>query len=236
MTKNTKFLQRFYTAFNVAFEKVNHQIQTISGIFISQNMDRRSRYPDFRLSLFYLMKTTPSTFVPAEDQGAIFANISLPPSASMERSQFIADQVDSIAHTIPEVNNTLRVVGQNFTAGAGSAYSMVIIKLKAWSERDRSINDVIGELFAKTGGIRDASIFFISPPTLQGFGASGGFEFQLQDKGGHSMDELYKVNTDFLEQLSKRKEIQYAMTSFNPSFPQYLMDINLEKVKNAGFR
>ncbi|MEJ5963506.1 efflux RND transporter permease subunit [Pedobacter immunditicola] len=234
--KHHKFMQRFYTAFNVAFEKVTTKYKRSVEFLSTKTWIVGLAIVLFIFGLFYLMKTTPSTFVPAEDQGAIFANISLPPSASMERSQSMAEQVDSIAHSIPEVNNTLRIIGLNFTAGAGSAYSIVIIKLKTWSERDRSVNDVIGELFAKTGGIRDASIFFIAPPTLQGFGQSGGFEFQLQDKGGHTMDEFYKVNNAFLAELSKRKEIQYAMTPFNPGFPQYLLEINLEKIKEAGLQ
>lgn len=234
--KHRKFLQRFYTAFNVAFEKVTAKYKRSVEFLSAKTWIVGLAILIFIFGLFYLMKTTPSTFVPAEDQGAIFANISLPPSASMERSQAMAEQVDSIAHSIPEVNNTLRIIGLNFTAGAGSAYSIVIIKLKTWSERDRSVNDVIGELFAKTGGIRDASIFFIAPPTLQGFGQSGGFEFQLQDKGGHTMDAFYKVNNAFLAELSKREEIQYAMTPFNPGFPQYLLEINLEKIKEAGLQ
>ena len=230
------FLKRFYVGFNTGFDRLRNKYKQAVLFFTAKKWIVVTAILVFGLALFYMMKTTPSSFVPAEDQGTIFANISLPPSASLERSQLIANQVDSIARRIPEVNTTLRVVGQNFTAGTGSAYSMVIMKLKVWSERDRSIYDVIGELFAKTGGIRDASIFFISPPTLQGFGASGGFEFQLQDKGGHSMADLFKVNTDFLDQLSKRPEIQYATTSFNPNFPQYRMDIDLDKVKNAGFK
>ncbi|MET3115285.1 HAE1 family hydrophobic/amphiphilic exporter-1 [Pedobacter sp. CG_S7] len=234
--KHHTFIQRFYTAFNVAFDKITTKYKNAVQFLARKTWIVVLSILLFSAALYYLMKTTPSSFVPAEDQGAIFANISLPPSASMERSEVIATQVDNIAHSIPEVNNTLRIVGLNFTAGAGSAYSMVIIKLKTWSERDRSVNEVIGELFNKTGGIRDASIFFIAPPTLQGFGQSGGFEFQLQDKGGHTMDELYKVNTDFLAQLSKRPEIQYATTSFNPNFPQYRLDINLEKVKEAGIK
>ena len=230
------FMKRFYAGFNVGFERLTNKYKQAVLFLTAKKWIVVTTILIFSFALFYMMKTTPSSFVPAEDQGTIFANISLPPSASLERSQLIANEVDSIARSIPEVNTTLRVVGQNFTAGAGSAYSMVIIKLKVWSKRDRSIYDVIGELFTKTGGIRDATIFFISPPTLQGFGASGGFEFQLQDKGGHTMADLFKVNTDFLDQLSKRPEIQYATTSFNPNFPQYRMDIDLDKVKNAGFK
>jgi len=232
--KHKAFIQRFYTAFNVAFDKVTHKYKRSVQFLSAKTWIVGLIILLFSGALLYMMKTTPSTFVPAEDQGAIFANISLPPSASLERSEEMAKRVDSIAAAIPEVNHTLRIIGLNFTAGAGSAYSIVIIKLKTWSERDRSVNDVIGELFGKVSGIRDASIFFIAPPTIQGFGASGGFEFQLQDKGGHTMNELYAVNNAFLGELSKRPEIQYATTSFNPDFPQYMLEINLEKVKEAG--
>jgi len=232
--KHKSYLQRFYTSFNVAFDNVTNKYKKSVQFLSVKKWIVLVAILFAGTSLFYMMKTTPSAFVPAEDLGTIFANISLPPSASMERSDKVAKKVDSIAKTIPGVKNTLRIVGQNFTAGAGSAYSMVILKMETWEKRDLSVNDVIGQLFAKTRDIREANIFFISPPTISGFGQSGGFEFQLQDKGGHTTSEFFKVNTDFLEKLSKRPEIQYATTPFNPGFPQYMMDINLAKAKDAG--
>lgn len=232
--KHKSYLQRFYTSFNVAFDNVTQRYKRSVSFLSVKKWIVLASILIAGLGLFYMMKTTPSAFVPSEDQGTVFANISLPPSASMERSDIMAKKVDSIAKTIPGVKNTLRIVGQNFTAGAGSAYSMVIVKLYPWDQRDLSVDDVIGQLFAKTSGIREASIFFISPPTIQGFGQSGGFEFQLQDKGGHTTSEFYKVNNEFLVKLAERPEIQYATTPFNPGFPQYMMDINLAKAKDAG--
>ncbi|MCM0667450.1 efflux RND transporter permease subunit [Flavobacterium tyrosinilyticum] len=232
--KHKSYLQRFYTSFNVAFDNVTARYKRSVSFLSVKKWIALASIIIAGVALVYMMKTTPSAFVPSEDQGTVFANISLPPSASMERSDIIAKRVDSIAKTIPGVKNTLRIVGQNFTAGAGSAYSMVIVKLYPWDQRDLSVDDVIGQLFAKTSGIREASIFFISPPTIQGFGQSGGFEFQLQDKGGHTTSEFYKVNNEFLAKLAERPEIQYATTPFNPGFPQYMMDINLAKAKDAG--
>jgi len=232
--KHKSYLQRFYTSFNVAFDNVTERYKRSVSFLSVKKWIALASILIAGLALFYMMKTTPSAFVPSEDQGTVFANISLPPSASMERSDIMAKKVDSIAKTIPGVRNTLRIVGQNFTAGAGSAYSMVIVKLYPWDQRDLSVDDVIGQLFAKTSGIREASIFFISPPTIQGFGQSGGFEFQLQDKGGHTTSEFFKVNNEFLAKLAERPEIQYATTPFNPGFPQYMMDINLAKAKDAG--
>ncbi|MVN22524.1 efflux RND transporter permease subunit [Mucilaginibacter arboris] len=233
--EKTGLLNRFYTSFNTAFDTVTHKYKRSVNFLAGKKWLALLGIALFAGGLFYLMKTTPSSFVPSEDQGTVFANISLPPASSMERTTVVAKQIDSIAHTIPSVAHTLRIVGQNFVAGSGSAYAMVIMKLKPWDERpDEDIQSVIKKLFIKTSGIRTASIFFISPPTIQGFGASSGFEFQLQDKGGHTTDEFYKVSTDFLAELGKQPAIQYATTSFNPNFPQYQINVNVAKCKEAG--
>jgi len=232
--QHKNFLNRFYTAFNVGFENVTNKYKRSVNFLSVKKWIVLAGIVLFGGGLFYMMKTTPSSFVPAEDLGSLYAHISLPPASSMERTALISKQVDSIAHTIPEVKNTLRIVGQNHVAGAGSAYSMVVIKLKNWNDRKGNVNDVIKQLFAKTRGIKDASIIFVAPPTITGFGRSGGFEFQLQDQAGHTGMEFFKVNNDFLDALNKRPEIQFATTSFNPNFPQYMMNVNLEKCKEAG--
>jgi HAE1 family hydrophobic/amphiphilic exporter-1 len=125
--------------------------------------------------------------------------------------------------------------GQNMMAGAGSSYAMVILELKKWQERKGVSNkDVIESLFKKTSGIRDAIIMPFSLPTIMGFGISGGFSFELQDKGGHTITQFYKVAQEFLAALNKRPEIQFATTTFNPNFPQYLLSVNVPKIKEAG--
>jgi len=186
--------------------------------------------------LFYwLMKITPSSFVPEEDMGTVFVNISLPPASSMERVMVIADEVDSICRSVPAVANTMRTLGNNYIGGSGSAYGMVTVRLKPWGDRPGVTNKtVIAELTRKTAGIRGADIVFMSQPTITGFGTSGGFTIQLQDKAGHSTADFYTAAKGFLDALNHRPEIQYAKTSFNPTFPQYQMDINVPKAKDAG--
>jgi HAE1 family hydrophobic/amphiphilic exporter-1 len=93
---------------------------------------------------------------------------------------------------------------------------------------------VIGQLFQKTAGIKDAQVLFFAPPTVSGFSATGGFSIVLQDKTGGSIDKFNKVAQVFLGALNQRPEIQYAATGFNLNYPQYLMDINVPKVKEAG--
>lgn len=233
--KHKNVMQRFYTAFNTAFNTVTNKY-TRSVTFLSRRLWLVIvGVVAFGAGLYYLMNTTSSSFVPDEDMGTIFVNVSMPPATSMERTTVVANQLDSIARTIPEVNNSLRMVGQNILAGSGSSYAMIILELKHWDERKKVSNkDVIASLMQKSSYIRGAQILPISLPTITGFGVAGGFSFQLQDKGGHTTDEFYKVAQDYLAALGKRPEIQYASTTFNPNFPQYLLEINIAKVKEAG--
>ena len=228
-------LQRFGVGFNAAYDalttKYTKSVTFLSGrkwlVLIAIGV--------FAGAFYWLVQTTPSSFVPKEDMGTIFVNITLPPASSMERTTAVADQVDAIAHTIPEIQNSMRTLGQNFVAGNGSAYGMLILRLKPWDDRPGvSDDDVIKLLKQKTAGIREASLVFIQQPTITGFGTSGGFTFQVQDKGGHTTDEFYKVTQKFLAELSNRPEIQYATTPFNPNFPQYQLDVNVAKCKEAG--
>ncbi|MFD2932940.1 efflux RND transporter permease subunit [Spirosoma flavum] len=234
-TKPKTFLQRFGVGFNASYDVLTAKYTKSVTFLSARKWLALVGVGLFAGAFFLLFKTTPSSFVPKEDMGSIYVNITLPPASSMERTTAIANKVDAIAHTIPEVQNSLRNLGQNFVAGNGSAYGLIILRLKPWDERPGvTDDDVIKQLKQKTASIRDAELVFIQQPTITGFGTSGGFTFQLQDKGGHTIDEFYKVTQSFLAVLSKRPEIQYATTSFNPNFPQYQLDVNVAKCKEAG--
>jgi hydrophobic/amphiphilic exporter-1 (mainly G- bacteria), HAE1 family len=189
----------------------------------------------FALGFYVLMKTRPEGFVPEEDMGGIFVGISLPPASSLERTAVVAKQVDSIARTIPEVNNILRLTGFNFMAGSGSSYGMVILQLKHWKERKGVDNvQIIQTFMQKASVIKEARLMPFSRPTLQGFGLSSGFTLELQNIEGRPLDEFNKVAEGFLSALNERPEILSAYTTFNPNFPQYEITVNVPKIKQAG--
>jgi HAE1 family hydrophobic/amphiphilic exporter-1 len=236
-TKKHGFINHFYVAFNTAFDAVTGKYKKSIGFLARRKWIALTAVAVFSAVFVFLVKTTPSSFVPNEDQGTIFAAISLPPASSMERTEKVADKIDSIGRTFPEVENSLKLIGFNFIAGSGSAYAMVILKLTDWDQRKektQSLESIIGQLSAKTAGLREANVFYFSPPTLQGFGNSDGFSFELQDKGGHTIDELYKVSNGFQAALRQRAEIQNLNSSFNPNFPQFQVDVNVAKCKEAG--
>jgi HAE1 family hydrophobic/amphiphilic exporter-1 len=229
------FIYRYGVVFDSFYDKIKNGFVSSVHFLVGKKWLVVLIIVFFSGLFFLLLKTTPSSFVPNEDMGTVFVNITLPPASTMERVGVVATEVDKIARTIPQVTHTLRILGRNFISGAGSSYGMIVIRLKPWDERPGvSNNDVIATLIKKTAHIRSAEIRFISLPTITGFGVTGGFSLQLQDKGGHSADEFYKVAQKFMGALNKRPEIQYAITSYNPNFPQYLLDVNVAKCKDAG--
>ncbi|RZK90378.1 MAG: efflux RND transporter permease subunit, partial [Pedobacter sp.] len=233
--KKKNFLQRFYGAFNTSFDAVTGKYKKSVGFLSHNKWMVGLGIAFFTIILVWTMNTTPKGFVPNEDLGTIMSDISLPAGTSQEETNVVIAKIDSIAHGIPEIKNTLRVVGRSLISGSGSSYGMVISRLSPWDERKgRDVKTIIGELFAKTANIKGAKIIFFAPPTIQGFGTSGGFEFQLQDKTGGDIKKFNEIGNGFLAALSKRPEIQYASTSFNPNFPQYQIDVNVAKVKQAG--
>jgi hydrophobic/amphiphilic exporter-1 (mainly G- bacteria), HAE1 family len=228
-------LQKFGVGFNAAYGAIVEKYSKAVNWLAGKKLIVFGIVACFAAAFFLLMRSTPSSFVPKEDMGIIFANVTLPPDATMERVAVVEQQVDSIAHSIPQVMNTLRNLGQNFISGTGSSYGLIIIRLQPWEKRKgTSDDDIIKLLQKKTASIHGANLVFMQQPTVSGFGTSGGFTLQLQDKGGHSLTEFYGIGQKFLNTLSDRPEIQYATTSFNPNFPQYELDVNVAKCKDAG--
>lgn len=232
--KPKNFIQRFYVGFNTSFDLMTNRYKRSVSFLSRKKWVAILGIFAFVGILIWTMNTTPKGFVPNEDMGTIMSDISLPAGTSQEETAIVIEQIDKIVHEIPEIKNSLRVVGRSMISGSGSSYGMVISRLIPWDERKRDVKAIIGELFAKTAKIKGAKIIFFAPPTIQGFGTSGGFEFQLQDKTGGDIRKFNEVGTAFLASLSKRPEIQYASTSFNPNFPQYQIDVNVAKVKQAG--
>lgn len=228
------FVKRFYAAFNTSFETMTRKYKGSVYFLAKRKWMAGIGLLAFIVALVWAMNTTPKGFVPNEDLGSIFSDISLPPGTSQERTDEVVSKIDSIVRTVPEVRLTLKVVGRALISGSGSSYGMVISRLKPWNERKRDVKTIIGELFAKTANMKEAKIIFFAPPTIQGFGTGGGFEFQLQDKTGGTIANFAQVSNQFLAALNQRPEIQYAATSFNPNFPQYLITANVAKIKQAG--
>ncbi len=189
------------------------------------------------LVLVLLMRSTPSALVPNEDTGVIFAMVDMPAGTSQERTTEVLNQVDSLAGTIPGVKIRQAINGYSFIAGQGPTYGAFIIKLKDWSERDasQSSDNIIKQLYYLTSQhIRDGRVMIFAPPMITGYSATNGFEMKVQDRTGGDINQFFGVVQGFLAELNQQPEIQAAYTTFNPTFPQYMIDIDAAKAKTAG--
>ncbi|SHF44378.1 efflux RND transporter permease subunit [Dysgonomonas macrotermitis] len=229
-------LQRFYSNFNIAFSAATQKYKS-SLHFLGKKGHRWITFGIIggaSLLLYGLMKTTPTGFVPQEDSGVVIGFVTLPPSSSLERSDSIVNLVVDAAMEIEGIKTVTNISGVNFMSGIGSSYGTVVIKMDPWGDRKLSTDAVAAILSQKTGGIKEATFFFMATPTLQGFGMGNGVELQLQDRMGGDIQKFYSVTLNYVAKLNEREEIMMAMTNFNPNFPQKLIEADMPKIKAAG--
>lgn len=228
------FMQRFYQNFNTAFDSMTTRYTKALSVLVKNKWIATGMVIVAIGTLILLMRTTPTGFLPAEDTGTIFADITLPPASSLERSEEIVAKVDSILKSTEGVKNTLRMAGRSIINGTGSSYAMVVVKLHPWGNRELTQSQILGQLWGKIGKIKDAKVVFFPAPTIRGFGTGGGFNVELQDRSGGEMDKFADVASDFINTLQQRPEIQYATTSFKTTYPQYMLTINVPKATESG--
>jgi HAE1 family hydrophobic/amphiphilic exporter-1 len=178
----------------------------------------------------------PTGFIPNEDQGTIYTNITTPSGATLERSEEVLNEIQKVAASIDGVSSISSLVGYNFvTDGTGASYGMKLISLKNWSERNQTDQEIISILKERTNYIKDAKIEFFTPPPIPGYGNSSGFELRILDKSGKGdLKKLEEVSKNFAFELNKREEIKNSFSSFDASFPQFLINIDNTKAAQKG--
>jgi len=185
---------------------------------------------------FFLSNSLPSGFIPAEDQGMIYAIIQTPPGSTLERTNQIARELLRESEDIDGVQSVSSLAGYEIlTEGTGSNSGTCLINLKSWEDRKESAAEIIEKLEEKAKNIPGANIEFFQPPSIPGYGAAGGFELRLLDKAGsgdyHKMEQ---VSNDFVKALKKRPELGSAFTFYSASFPQYMLKVDNDLAEQKG--
>ena len=187
--------------------------------------------------LIVFMNITPTGMVPNEDTGTIMGVVTLPPGTSQERAMEILDRVDSLVAADPAVQSRTVISGFSFIGGQGPSYGSLIIKLENWEERSTMQNSTVvyATLFMRAQKIiKEAQVLFFAPPMIPGYSASSDIELNMQDKTGGDLSHFFDVVNNYTAALEARPEINSAKTSFNPNFPQYMLDIDAAACKKAG--
>ena len=235
--KKMSMVDRFHTSFNAAYDSLLKSYKKRVVFFIHKKWLSFGLVAASIVLLMFFMKTTPTGMVPNEDTGTIMGAVTLPPGTSQERAMEVLSKVDSLVAAEPAVQSRTIISGYSFIGGQGPSYGSVIIKLKDWEERSMMQNsDIIySTLFLRAQKvIKYAQVLFFAPPMIPGYSVSSDIELNMQDKTGGTLDHFFEVVKSYTAALEARPEINSAKTTFNPSFPQYQLDIDAAACKKAG--
>ncbi len=234
--KSKNRLTKFFDGFNRFYNSISDNYKKSLDIIINRRVITIVVLIGFSFATWGVSKVLPTGFIPTEDQGTIYANVTTPVGATLERTENVMQEIDNVAKTIEEVESSSSLAGFSMmTDGSGASFGMSTISLKAWKNRKKTANDIIALMQEKTKHIKDAEIQFFPPPAVPGFGNASGFELRLLDKtGSGNLQQTYAITQKFIEAVSKRKEIKNIFTSFNPTFPQYLIHIDQDVASKKG--
>jgi len=250
-------IDRFHSSFNTAYDKILGKYKNRVEKLVRKPLAIGIAVVIGIAALVATMSTTKTGLVPDEDTGTIFCTISMPPATSVARTKQIINEVDSILAADPAIQSREQIQGYNFIAGAGSDQATFIIKLKPFAERQKGFwwklsglwqgdgiyrfflnplesKGVLAQIYLKTAHIKDASILAFSPPMVPGFSANSGVSLVMQDRTGGDLGKFFDIVKEYLGELNKRPEIQMAMTSYNPNYPQYMIHVDVAKCKQVG--
>ena len=236
-TQENNFAARFRKAFNSAFDMMVDKYKTIVLFFIKRRWLTWSLLACSVVLLVLLMNNTKTSLVPDEDQGVIFVNVSTAAGSSLTTTDKVMERIEKRLIEIPQLKHVQKVAGYGLLAGQGSSFGMLILKLKPWDERpgdEDNVQSVIGQVYARTADIKDASVFAISPGMIPGYGMGNALELHMQDKMGGDMNEFFTTTQQYLGALNQRPEISMAYSTFDVRYPQWTVEVDAAKCKRAG--
>lgn len=231
-------LKRFFIGFNTAYDVTVRKYTKGVQFFVKHKLLSMGAVAAGAALLFYLMATTPSGLVPNEDTGTIFVTVDMPAGTSLDKTKEAMAKVEKLIDNTPAIRTYTSISGFSILSGAmGSSYGTFICKLQDWEERDETESaDAINRkiMMQAKDLVKEGRVITFSMPMIPGFSVSDGFEFNLQDKTGGSIESFYAVAQEFIARLGERPEVAQASTSFNPTYPQYMVNIDAAKCKQAG--
>ena len=236
-TQKNNFAARFRKAFNSAFDVMVDKYKTIVLFFIKRRWLTWSLLACSVVLLVLLMNNTKTSLVPDEDQGVIFVNVSTAAGSSLTTTDKVMERIEKRLIEIPQLKHVQKVAGYGLLAGQGSSFGTLILKLKPWDERpgdEDNVQSVIGQVYARTADIKDASVFAISPGMIPGYGMGNALELHMQDKMGGDMNEFFTTTQQYLGALNQRPEISMAYSTFDVRYPQWTVEVDAAKCKRAG--
>ncbi|AEL27097.1 efflux RND transporter permease subunit [Cyclobacterium marinum] len=236
-SKFGRIKRRVFTAFESGFDAFTNKYISLVTHLLKRKWIPLSALVILLVLTVLMFRSTPSAFIPSEDDSFLTYSLTMPPGSSLHRTSGPMQQVDSILRKHPAVKSVNSISGFNVMENAPSpSFGMGYINLKPIHERGeiQELDALITNLISELSHIPEANINVFARPTVQGFGEFSGLEMIIQDRVGENFTEFNDAADKFIAELNERPEIENAFTTFNANFPQYQMNIDYVKAKNMG--
>ncbi|MDH5602669.1 MAG: efflux RND transporter permease subunit, partial [Cyclobacteriaceae bacterium] len=233
--RRKNILNRALDTFNSGFEKVTGKYAGLLKLIVNRRMLTVAILLLFIGGIAVENHFLPSGFIPNEDQGTIYAIIQTPPGSTLERTNQVALQLQSICEEVDGIESVSALAGYEImTEGRGSNAGTCLINLKNWSERHHSVHEIMEELEERSKDL-GAVVEYFEPPAVPGFGSSGGFSMRMIDKTNSTdYHEFEEINNEFMNALKKREELTGLFTFFAANYPQYELEIDNQVAMQKG--
>ncbi len=235
--KPKNFKEKFFIGFNSSFNKMTNRYVKSLQFLIKYRWASLSALALLTLLTVFMVKRTPTGFIPSEDQGFIAISLSMPAGASLDRTKSVLDELDVALGDMPSKKTLMKLSGFNLLAQSTSpSAGVAFILLKPAKERGemKDINEIMNDTRARLSKIKGANFFVFTFPTVPGFNNVDGLDIVLKDKTGGSITRFSEIANGFIGELMKRPEIAVAFTSFKADYPQLEMQIDEVKAEQLG--
>lgn len=229
----------FYRGFNAVYERCERVYTVIVRVLVRQVALSMIVFVAVTAFTGWWYMKLPTGFLPTEDQGYAIVGLKLPDAASQTRTRAVVDQVSHILRNTPGVKSWFLLGGQSILDQAvASNAAAIYITYTPWSEREGQPGqrqmEILGSLMAQFQQVREAMVFAFPPPAIQGLGVSGGFQLQLEDRGGVGLPELQKVLQEMLQAGNGQTGLAGLQSTFRAEVPLLYADVDREKAKSLG--
>jgi HAE1 family hydrophobic/amphiphilic exporter-1 len=187
------------------------------------------------VATYFGMISMPAGFVPSEDEGYFMVAAQLPDATSLGRTEVVLDEISAILDGTEGIRGVIAVGGYSLldTVVSPNAGAFWVV-LNHWDERstpETQIQAIVDSLNQRFSQIQGAMVFATRPPPIQGLGATGGFQMELQDVGGSGLEVLQQVAYDLVEQGRANPVLTAMNTTFRAGVPQLFLEVDREKAK-----
>lgn len=235
LKREHKGSNKVFDVFNRGFADVTARYTSGVGFMIRRGGIALGLFAGMVLVTMGLWKVTPGSLVPDEDQGFYIAAVILPDGASLQRTDKVVNEVIGIIQSNPNNLDVISFAGFDFLGGGfRNNAATIFVTQKHWDERKVGVKELVGELFMKTAGIKEALVIAFPPPPIFGLGNAGGFEFYIQNRGEGGPAKLSEVTQQFQGAVMQSKQLAGVQTLWRAATPQLYVDVDRARAKALG--